>query len=43
VDFLTMFVGELRQVGIPVSMVEAIDAAHATTPARKEKSAAALT
>ena len=24
-----MFVGELRQVGIPVSMVEAIDAAHA--------------
>ena len=28
-DFLTRFVGELRQVGIPVSMVEAIDAAQA--------------
>ena len=28
-DFLTSFVGELRQAGIPVSMVEAIDAAHA--------------
>ncbi len=28
-DFLTRFVGELRAVGIPVSMVEAIDAAQA--------------
>ena len=28
-DFLTRFVGELRAVGIPVSMVEAIDAAEA--------------
>lgn len=28
-DFLTRFVDELRQSGIPVSMVEAIDAAHA--------------
>lgn len=28
-DFLTSFVGELRQAGIPVSLVEAIDAAHA--------------
>jgi uncharacterized protein with von Willebrand factor type A (vWA) domain len=29
VEFLIRFVDELRQVGIPVSMVEAIDAAHA--------------
>lgn len=28
-DFLTRFVDELRQAGVPVSMVEAIDAAHA--------------
>ncbi len=29
IGVLTRFVGELRQVGIPVSMVEAIDAARA--------------
>ncbi len=27
IGVLTLFVGELRQVGIPVSMVESIDAA----------------